>query len=184
MCRILYLLSSISVYIVRGDIKLFDLGLVKELQPLDEDNDGNYKLSMAGTPRYMAPECGMYRPYNFSADVYSFCMLLWEIITLEKPLNGLSYKQLKQQVFEKAWRPSMKKVWPASMRSLIASGWNQNPKVRPSMNEVYDQLKTAYTILQPGKVIMEDLSHNRRRSTFVVNRVSQLSVRHLLNGGN
>lgn len=49
---------------VRGDIKLFDLGLVKELHPNDRDRRGNYKLSMAGTPRYMAPECGMYQPYN------------------------------------------------------------------------------------------------------------------------
>ena len=49
---------------VRGDIKLFDLGLVKELHPNDQDKRGNWRLSMAGTPRYMAPECGMYQPYN------------------------------------------------------------------------------------------------------------------------
>src|SRR5210317_2133283 len=84
---------------VRGDIKLFDLGLVKELQPDERRKDGNYKLSMAGTPRYMAPECGNYKPYNLSADVYSFSMLLWEIVTMSKPLEDFTYTKLKNEVF-------------------------------------------------------------------------------------
>ena len=49
---------------VRGDIKLFDLGLIKELHPKNMDGSGNYLLSMAGSPRYMAPEVGLYQPYN------------------------------------------------------------------------------------------------------------------------
>lgn len=60
--HLLMIISSMCA--VRGDIKLFDLGLVKELHPSDMDRRGNYKLSMAGTPRYMAPECGLYQPYN------------------------------------------------------------------------------------------------------------------------
>lgn len=49
---------------VRDDIKLFDLGLVKELHVEDKCKDGTYKLSLAGTPRYMAPEVGLYMTYN------------------------------------------------------------------------------------------------------------------------
>ena len=49
---------------VRDDIKLFDLGLVKELHIADKMKDGTYSLSLAGTPRYMAPEVGKYMPYN------------------------------------------------------------------------------------------------------------------------
>jgi serine/threonine protein kinase len=54
----------LSHCVVRGDIKLFDLGLVKELHPNDKDIYDNYKLSLAGTPRYMAPEVAMHEPYN------------------------------------------------------------------------------------------------------------------------
>jgi serine/threonine protein kinase len=49
---------------VRDDVKLFDLGLVRELHVADRMKDGTYNLSMAGTPRYMAPEVGLYMPYN------------------------------------------------------------------------------------------------------------------------
>merc|ERR1712176_874358 len=117
---------------VRGDVKLFDLGLVRELHKGQEDRRGNYKLSMAGTPRYMAPECGMYRAYNLSADVYSFSMLLWEIMVLEKPLKDFTYSKLKMKVFVGAYRPEIKKVFNKRVKALINAGWNQSPTQRPS----------------------------------------------------
>ena len=126
---------------VRGDIKLFDLGLVKELRPSDKDSRGNYKLSMAGTPRYMAPECGMYQPYNLSADVYSFSMLLWEIIALEKPLKDFTYTKLKNEIFIDGQRPAIKKIFNKKVKSLISSGWSQNPKNRPTIDFMYKELK-------------------------------------------
>lgn len=40
---------------IRGDIKIFDFGLAKEVR--DPDDDGNYKLTgYCGSPMYMAPE--------------------------------------------------------------------------------------------------------------------------------
>jgi serine/threonine protein kinase len=166
---------------VRGDIKLFDLGLVKELHPHNRDRHGNWKLSMAGTPRYMAPECGMYQPYNLSADVYSFSMLLWEILALEKPLKDFTYTRLKNEIFIDGERPPIKKIFNKTLRSLIHSGWSQTPRYRPSMDAVYETLKKEYLRLVPtGSVSEEDISHNRRRSTFVARNVNRLSVRHLM----
>lgn len=166
---------------VRGDVKLFDLGLVKELHPSDRDKRGNYRLSMAGTPRYMAPECGMYQPYNLTADTYSFSMLLWEIVTLEKPLKDFTYSRLKNEVFIDGFRPSVKGVFNKKIRALINSGWSQNPSKRPGMDLVYDELREEYLRLSPGSVPEAQTSHNRRRSTFVSKRATgMLSVRHLM----
>jgi serine/threonine protein kinase len=40
---------------IRGDIKIFDFGLAKEVR--DPDDEGNYKLTgYCGSPMYMAPE--------------------------------------------------------------------------------------------------------------------------------
>lgn len=164
---------------VRGDIKLFDLGLVKELHPEGRDRNGNWKLSMAGTPRYMSPECGLYKPYNLSADVYSFSMLLWEMISLRQPFKGFTYSQLKQEVFHEGYRPPLKEIWHKGLRSLIAVGWHQKPSKRPSMNGIYIKLKTLYTALTPG-VSEAEISHDRRRSTYIANRLSKLSLKHLM----
>lgn len=165
---------------VRGDIKLFDLGLVKELHPEKRDPKGNWKLSMAGTPRYMSPECGLYKPYNLSADVYSFSMLLWEIISLHQPFKGFSYSQLKREVFHDGYRPPLRKVWHRGLRSLIAVGWHHNPSKRPEMDEIYDKLRTLYTALKPGCVSEEEISHNRRRSTYISQRLSKMSLKNLM----
>lgn len=170
----------ILIQTVRGDIKLFDLGLVKELHPEGCDRKGNWKLSMAGTPRYMSPECGLYRPYNLSADVYSFSMLLWEIISLQQPFKGFTYSKLEKQVFRDGYRPPLKKIWHRGLRSLIAAGWHQTPSKRPSMDDMYGKLRTFYTVLKPGCVSEEEISHNRRRSTYVNERLRKLSLRHLM----
>eukprot|EP00984_Skeletonema_dohrnii_P036869 scaffold38314_cov139-Skeletonema_dohrnii-CCMP3373.AAC.1 len=126
---------------VRGDIKLFDLGLVKELDPKKMKKDGNYKLSMAGTPRYMAPECGKRKRYNLSADVYSFTMLLWEIITMRQPLEDFTYSRLQAEVFEDGHRPNIKLITNKHMKELVRLGWHQDSSQRPSIDTVYEELK-------------------------------------------
>ncbi len=131
----------------------------------------------------MAPECGMYQPYNLSADVYSFSMLLWEILTLEKPLQNFTYTKLKNEIFLEGKRPPIKKVFNKKMRDLIDSGWSQIAKKRPSMDTVYQELKSEYARLAtelPPDQKDTALSHDRRRSTFVVSRVSRQSVRRLM----
>jgi len=165
---------------VRGDIKLFDLGLVKELHPKDADPYGDYRMSMAGTPRYMAPECGTYQPYNLSADVYSFSMLLWEILTLTKPLDNYTYRDLKKEIFLEGDRPPLRKIFNKKMRNLVAEGWDQRANARPSIDKVYDELKKEYVKLSPGHLRENDISHNRRRSTFVVQRLTSMPMMHLM----
>jgi len=65
---------------VRGDVKVFDLGLAKELDPKLADEDGLYKLTgTTGSLRYMAPEIAKNQPYNFLADVYSFGIIFWQV---------------------------------------------------------------------------------------------------------
>ena len=55
----------------RGDIKIFDFGLARELRESDRDpdNEGMFRLSnMTGSFRYMAPEVGIDgTPYNSKA---------------------------------------------------------------------------------------------------------------------
>ena len=131
----------LSIVAVRGDIKLFDLGLVKELHQKDKDSKGNWRLSMAGTPRYMAPECGMYQPYNLSADVYSFGILLWEICALAKPFASFkSATHFEAAVFEGGERPLVDPSWPKHIRHLMIKCWSTDATARPSITEVVSTL--------------------------------------------
>mmetsp|Transcript_22667 Transcript_22667/g.36701 ORF Transcript_22667/g.36701 Transcript_22667/m.36701 type:complete len:445 (+) Transcript_22667:1770-3104(+) len=95
---------------IRGDIKIFDFGLAKELPTL---NNGAHNLfhftAMCGSPRYMAPEVGMEEPYNELCDVYSFGVLFWEMMALTKPYDKLDMVGLIEDVWRndaRAKRPS------------------------------------------------------------------------------
>ncbi len=43
-----------------------------------------------GSYRYMAPEVVRHEPYNTKADVYSWAVLSWEMLAVEKPYDGVT----------------------------------------------------------------------------------------------
>lgn len=54
----------------KGNVKIYDLGLAKELKDKDRTEDGLYKLTgFTGSIRYMAPEVGLKQAYNQKADI-------------------------------------------------------------------------------------------------------------------
>jgi serine/threonine protein kinase len=74
---------------VRGDLKLFDFGLAKLMPTEIDPYEDLHKMSMAGTPRYMSPEALGGKAYNLKADVYTFSVVLWQILSLHRPFVGI-----------------------------------------------------------------------------------------------
>lgn len=71
---------------VRGDVKLFDFGLAKIMPSNGNSYEDSFEMSGAGSPRYMAPEVLGNKPvYNLKADVYTFSIVMWEVLALKKP---------------------------------------------------------------------------------------------------
>jgi len=82
-----------------GQLKLFVFGLTTKLHPKDHLSNGRYKLDRGiGTSRYMASKVRAYEAYNELANVYSFSILVWEIVTLVKPYKNLDCNESFQQV--------------------------------------------------------------------------------------
>ena len=123
---------------VRGDVKLFDFGLAKEIDQEKKLSDGTYNLTAdTGSPRYMAPEVALGKTYNETADVYSFSILLYEILALETPFD--IYKTIasfQSRVVRGGVRPKCNPKWPATIQSTLKSSWGVKVNKRPSMEEV------------------------------------------------
>jgi len=121
-------------------LKLFDFGLAVEI-PHNDDPETTFKLAgNTGTSRYMAVEVIRKDPYNLKADVFSYSILLWEIMALTKPYEGLLGPQVKETVSLFGERPTIHRSWPVAIRKLLRKGWSESISNRPTMEEVLETL--------------------------------------------
>ena len=130
-------------YDIRGNAKIFDFGLAKELLEEDKVGEDQYMASgLTGSRRYMAPEVVTCKPYGYSADVYSFAIVLWEIFTLKIPFEKYSYEQHKKLVVYKGKRLKIPSSWSIEMKDIIPQCWAQKPFLRPSFFTICQNLKS------------------------------------------
>merc|ERR1711879_616185 len=97
-------------------------------------------MTCVGTPVYMAPEVISLDKYSAKADVYSFGILLIEIITDLRPYSigearNLSNPLLMHHIIEKGIRPEHGPL-PESLQQLIDECIHANPDCRPNFQEI------------------------------------------------
>ena len=108
-----------------GTLKIFDFGLARVVHGANPDDiDGYYDMSgECGSLRYMAPEVADSKPYNHKVDVYSFAIILWEMMAFEKPFDGMTRDEFYQKVVHDGERPPLNKKWPENLVELMTSCW-------------------------------------------------------------
>jgi serine/threonine protein kinase len=121
----------------QGRAKLFDFGLAKIL-PRGSSDKETFKLTgNTGSIRYMAPEIGRGEMYNQKVDVFSFGILLYEVLNMEKAWNGMQPQEIRDRVHYKKQRPTLSVFWPARLRELLMATWSNVPTARLSMDHVH-----------------------------------------------
>ena len=124
----------------KGTIKLFDFDVSRILPKETLENQMFNLTPVTGTRRYMSPECGKGLPYNEKTDVYSFALLLTEIISLKKAFMGMSHREHEHRVFSQGVRPSIPFSCPKPIRLMIQHAWSQDMTIRPAMSTIHDIL--------------------------------------------
>lgn len=94
-----------------------------------------------GTPRYMAPEVIGGKLYDTSADVHSFGILYWELITGKMPYGELQNGWQVAGAVTSGKRPPLEDAWPAGIRDLLSRSWDPEPSVRPQFADVVLRLE-------------------------------------------
>lgn len=73
-------------------------------------------------------------------DVFSFGIILWEIISEQEPFPDYSLKKLKELVGAQGYRPALSECGVEDIEELVKSCWNTDPTHRPSFNLVFSTL--------------------------------------------
>ncbi|MGH9662264.1 MAG: protein kinase domain-containing protein [Bryobacteraceae bacterium] len=132
----------------QGYAKIVDFGLAKVLDAPDPES---MTVSAAvgptgagvvlGTMAYMSPEQAAARPLDARSDIFSFGVVLYELVAGKRPFGGKTGIDLLHAVLNQAAPPLAPEV-PHTMRTLIEKAMEKDPAERyQSMREVAVDLR-------------------------------------------
>ncbi|KAG8093807.1 hypothetical protein GUJ93_ZPchr0012g19089 [Zizania palustris] len=108
-----------------------------------------------GTLPWMAPELlnGSSSLVSEKVDVFSFGIVMWELLTGEEPYAELHYGAIIGGIVNNTLRPPVPETCDPRWRSLMEQCWSSEPPERPSFTEVGKRLRAmvASTKLHPQR---------------------------------
>ncbi|XP_046561668.1 serine/threonine-protein kinase BCK1/SLK1/SSP31-like [Haliotis rubra] len=137
-------LKSMNVLIGTGDrAKIADFGFSKLKHEADQNaaKASKVKEQIQGSPAWMAPELLQAGEVTPKADVYSFGMILWEMLTRKIPYDGSSMFQILEKVRLNK-RPEIPMECPVELAGFISRCWDHKPARRPVFKEVLSTLES------------------------------------------
>ena len=119
-------------------VKISDFGLSRVFV------EGEFMTGRLGTCHWMAPEVLQSSFYTNAADVYSFAIVIYEVITREYPYKGKSNDEISLQVIRNQLRPnlsSLPKTCPPQLIDIMKLCWDSDYKRRPSFECIHSLLE-------------------------------------------
>ncbi|KAJ7988942.1 hypothetical protein DPEC_G00314420 [Dallia pectoralis] len=110
-------------------LKICDFGTACDIQ--------THMTNNKGSAAWMAPEVFEGDNYSEKCDVFSWGIILWEVITRRKPFDEIGGSAFCiMWAVHRGTRPPLIKDLPEAIEGLMTHCWDKEPTQRPSMEEV------------------------------------------------
>jgi len=106
------------------------------------------KLTPTGHPRFRAPEVTLMLPYTKAADVFSFGVCLWELLTLKKPYAGLSAREAAEKCARGFRLPTNSPHIPLTLKHLLDECLSFDVSKRPTFGDIVQRLTAMLNLIK------------------------------------
>uniref|UniRef100_A0A453K8L1 non-specific serine/threonine protein kinase n=5 Tax=Triticinae TaxID=1648030 RepID=A0A453K8L1_AEGTS len=115
-------------------VKVADFGVARF------QDQGGIMTAETGTYRWMAPEVINHQPYDNKADVFSFAIVLWELLTSKIPYDTMTPLQAAVGV-RQGLRPVLPEKTHPKLLDLLQRCWETIPSNRPAFPDILTELE-------------------------------------------
>lgn len=130
-------------------VKVGDFGLARVLM----DEDIYEARTGAKFPiKWTAPEAAIKGAFTTKSDVWSFGVLLYEIVTKgQVPYPGMANREVVEQI-ERGYRMAQPPNCPNPLYELMLKCWDKDPSCRPTFEHLFHLFDDYFVSTQPSYV--------------------------------
>ncbi|KAI3740229.1 hypothetical protein L2E82_30654 [Cichorium intybus] len=129
-----------------GHLKVADFGISKLLKGTGKVKQEKLMTCQDTACRYVAPEVFRNEDYDTKVDVFSFALILQEMIEGCMPFSAKSDNDVPK-IYAAKQRPPFNapsKNYAHGLKELIEQCWHENPAKRPTFKQIIPRLESIY----------------------------------------
>eukprot|EP01117_Protostelium_nocturnum_P019591 TRINITY_DN8537_c0_g1_i1.p1 TRINITY_DN8537_c0_g1~~TRINITY_DN8537_c0_g1_i1.p1 ORF type:complete len:438 (-),score=79.51 TRINITY_DN8537_c0_g1_i1:140-1453(-) len=141
--------------VIHRDLALRNVLLDKHLEPkvsdfglsrIHTDEGPATTVADIGPIKWMAPEAILHKQYSTKSDVFSFGIMMYELISEKEPFKKLSIAEVAIQVVRDGLRPKIPDNCPDTLEKMMRDCWETDPSKRPTFYQIFATLSQAETV--------------------------------------
>ena len=106
---------------------------------------------------WTAPEVLGCNIISRNADVYSYGIILWEIMTRRLPFDDCPWMNILESKIIEGSRPSIPDSVPSSLRDLMCACWDGRPEKRPDFGEIINCMYAVVSEVFGKEVLFSEI---------------------------